>query len=130
MLGLFILEKRSLCEEPVAAFQYIKEACEKDGERLFTKACSDRTRCNAFKMKVGGFRLDIRKKFLKISVVRHWNMLAREVVDASLFAYVQDQVGKGSEQLELVKDTPGCKNNTLPIIEESVGITSQMFEKL
>ncbi|KAK4827495.1 hypothetical protein QYF61_018795 [Mycteria americana] len=62
-------------------FQYIKGAYKKDGERHFTKACSDRTRGNGFKLKEGRLRLDIRKKFLIMRVVRHWNRLPREVVD-------------------------------------------------
>ena len=75
------MEKRRLRGDLIAAFQYMKGACKQEGEQLFTRMDSDRTR--------GRFRLDIRRKFFTQRVVTHWNRLPKEVVDAPLLEAFQ-----------------------------------------
>ena len=78
---MFSLEKRWLQGDLIVAFQYLREAYRKDGKGLFIRQCRVRMRGNNFKLKEGRFRLDIRKKFFSVRVLRHWNMLPSEFVD-------------------------------------------------
>ena len=57
-------------------------AYRKAGKGLFIRAGSDRMSTNGFKLEKGSFRVDIRKKFFTVGVVRHWSRLSSEVVDA------------------------------------------------
>jgi len=49
-LGLFSLQKRRLWGDLIAALQYLKETCKKDGDRLFSRGCCERTTGKGFKL--------------------------------------------------------------------------------
>lgn len=62
---------------PYWGLAWLKGAIE--GEKLFSRACSDRTEGNGLKMKESKFKLETKKKFFTVMVV---NTGTREVVDA------------------------------------------------
>ena len=67
---------------PYCSLSILMGACRKDGDKHFSRACSNRTRGSGFKRKEGRFRLDRRKKFFMMRVVNHWHRLPGEAVDA------------------------------------------------
>jgi len=63
--------KRRLWGDRRAAFLYLKGSYGKE-DRLFSRACGDKTWENGFKLKESGWRMDIRKKSFTVRVVeRH-----------------------------------------------------------
>jgi len=81
-LGLVSPGKRRLRRDLIVAFQYLKEVFKRDWHRLLSSTCSNRTGNNVFKLKEGRLRLERRKKFLTMRVVRPWHRLPREEEDA------------------------------------------------
>ena len=83
-LQLFSMDKRRLQDDLLAFCQYFKGAYRRDGEgnQHFTWVDNDRTRGSDFKLKEERFRLNVTVKFFTERVVRCWNMLPREAVDA------------------------------------------------
>ena len=80
-LELFSLVSRRLWGGPIVAFKYLKEAYKQEGEQLFTRVDSDRTRGDGLKLRQGRFRLNMRWKFFTEGgdVL---NRLPKEAVDA------------------------------------------------
>jgi len=77
-----MLEERRLWGDLIAAFQHLKGAYRQEGENLFSEACCNKTRNNGFKLREGSFRLDRRKTFFTMRVVKHWHRLPRKVAEA------------------------------------------------
>ncbi|KAK4829003.1 hypothetical protein QYF61_001759 [Mycteria americana] len=114
--GLFIVEKRRLQGDLIAAFQSLKGAYKKDGDKLFSRACCDRTRGNGFKLKKGSFRPDLRKKIFTVRVVKHWHRLPREELDApslETFKFFYSQLRKDLVELENTPVTSGVPQGSV-----------------
>lgn len=96
---LFSPDKRRLCADLIATFLYLMGVYREAGEGFFVRDYSDRTRGNGFKLKERKFRLDIKKKFFAVRVVRHWKRLSRDVVDAPSLAAFKVRLDKAWSSL-------------------------------
>lgn len=65
--------KRRLQGDLIAAFLCLKEMYKKEENILFSRACCYRARGSGFHLKEGSFRVDVRKMFCVMKVVKRWN---------------------------------------------------------
>lgn len=83
---------------PPCILSYLERVYKKNGDRLFSRGCSNGIRSNAFKLQEDSFTLNIRKKFFKIRVGRHWQWATQRCGACTTPGNIPGQVGWDSKQ--------------------------------
>lgn len=81
-IGWSVLEKKRLKEDFPAHCSFLWRGNEEGSADLFSLVLGNRTRGNGAQLHMWTFRLDTRKNFFIERVLRLWNGIPREVVDA------------------------------------------------
>ncbi|KAK4822133.1 LOW QUALITY PROTEIN: hypothetical protein QYF61_010256 [Mycteria americana] len=105
---------------PYCSLSVLKGGLQERGGQNFL-ACCDRTRENAFKLKEGRIRLDVRKKFFTIRVVKHWNRLPGQVADAPSLEAFKVRLDRALSNVRLLR---APSNLSLNVSRDGASITS------
>jgi len=81
-LGLSSLEQKRLRGDLIALYSFLRRGCGKRGVNLFSLVSRDRVHGNGLELHQGRFRFDIEKHFFTGKVVKHWNWLFGDLVNA------------------------------------------------
>ena len=93
-LKLFTLEKRRLRGDLIQVFKYLNKFNNVDHTKLFELHANQRTRNNGRPIKEKRCNTDIGRSFFSNRVVRHWNLLPAEVVDAKTINCFKSRVDR------------------------------------
>ena len=103
-LRLISLEKRRLCGDLRAASQYLKGSIRREEAGSLAWSVVIEQEEMILNLKEGRFRLDVRKMYFPVRVLRHCHRLPRDVMESlSLKVF---KAGPASEQLHLAVYVP------------------------
>ena len=105
-LDLFRLKKRRLQGDFIVAFHFLKGAYKQEGERLFMRMDSDRTRGNGLKLRQERLKLDIMSKFFTQEGGDALEQDGQGGCGCPIPGGIQGQAGCGSGQPGLVVGDP------------------------
>lgn len=83
-LGLPSLEKSRMTGNLIILYSFLRGESGEGGAELFSWVCTDRM--SGWKLPQERFRLDIRKHFFTEGMVKPWNRLPKELIDAFLIS--------------------------------------------
>ena len=79
-LGLFSLEGRLLRNDLILLWKIVNEKCKIPFDCLFQSSLSHSTRGHVLKLQVPHVRLELRRRFFSVRVIRVWNSLSEQTV--------------------------------------------------
>jgi len=79
---------------PQCGNKHLKGGCQEDGVKLFSVVPSNQTRGNGHKLKHKKFRLNMRKNFVPLRVMEHWNKLPTGAVESPSLEIFETRLDK------------------------------------